>query len=108
MMADAAYDNAKRAVLWPDDPPFPVEIIDHLDNRDVLAGSIVRVITALAKRGDGNLYWTDDDGHLWGIVARTIAGVEVHDPEARERKGSAKIGFTFGPAEGAGPSVNTG
>jgi hypothetical protein len=95
MHADAAYDNAKRAALWRDEPPFPTDILDYLDDRDVLAGTIVRVIVALARRADGVLYWTDDDGHLWGILGHTITGVEVEDPEAGDRQGRAKIGFAF-------------
>jgi hypothetical protein len=105
MMADAAYDNAKRAALWRDDAPFSPEIFDQLGDRDVLAVTIVRVIMALARREDGNLYWTDDDGHLWGVLGRTITGVEVNDPEARERKGRPRIGFTF---DGSIPEATTG
>jgi hypothetical protein len=95
MQADAAYDNAKRAALWRDEPPFPADIFDYLDDRDVLAATIVRVIIALARRADGTLYWTDDDGHVWGILGHTITGVEVEDPDARNRKGRAEIGFAF-------------
>jgi hypothetical protein len=89
---DAAYDNAERAIHW-EDAPFSGEIMDELDDREVMLGSIVQVYTALAKRDDGTLYFTDDDGHGWGILARMVTAVEVEDPQATDRKRRPSLGF---------------
>ena len=79
---------------WRADPPVALDSIDKLGDRDVLAASIVGVLMAVARR-DGTMYWTDDDGHLWGIAGRVVQAIEVEDPEAEGSEGKPRIGFAL-------------
>ena len=91
---DAARDNIKRSVRWKD-APFNAGILNELDNRDTLLQGSARLFAEIANRGEGVFNMADDDGVAWVILARSVTAVSVEDPEAKDRRRPAQVGFAF-------------